>query len=450
MHKIISMALLVLLTSNFQIVQAKQPFPSTYKMTAADDMLFIHATILTGDGLRLDDASVYVKSGKIAKVGEFDIPQNVTVIDMTGKWLTPGIIDVHSHLGVYPSPNIWATSDGNEMTSAVTAQVWAEHSIWPQDPQFEAALAAGVTTLQILPGSANLIGGRAVTVKNVSSVSVQGMKFPDAPHGLKMACGENPKRVYGKNKKRAPSTRMGNVAGYRAAWIRAQKYRAEWDEYHADIEAGEESKEPKRDLQLETLAEVLRGNILVHNHCYRADEMMQMMDMADEFGYKVTAFHHAIEAYKIADKLAEKDVCSAMWADWWGFKLEAYDTVRENAAMVDKAGACAIIHSDSPVGIQRLPQEAAKVMGAAALKGLNISPQHAMTWLTLNPAKALGIANKTGSITAGKMADLVLWDGSPFSVYSHVEQVYIDGALMFDRTDENYQPVRDFMLGQGL
>ena len=200
-------------------------------------------------------------------------------------------------------------------------------------------------------------------------------------------------------------------------------------------------------MQLETLAEVLKGNILVHNHCYRAEEMMVMMDIAKEFGYKVTAFHHAVEAYKIADQLAKNDVCSAMWPEWWGFKQEALDMVEENAAMVDAAGACAIVHTDSAITIQHMNQEVAKVMGAANKAGYEVDYAKAISWITSNPARALGIDEQTGSIEVGKMADVVLWDGDPFSIYTHAEQVYIDGVKKFDINDRDYQPVSDFDLG---
>jgi imidazolonepropionase-like amidohydrolase len=327
------------------------------------------------------------------------------------------------------------------MTAPVTANVWAEHSVWPHDPGFTTALAGGVTAMQILPGSANLFGGRGVTVKNVPGRNVMDMKFPGAPHGLKMACGENPKRVYG-GRGQAPGTRMGNVAGYRAAWIDAAEYR---DKVRA-AENGQ-GEMPKRDLKLETLMGVLEGEILVHNHCYRGDEMSIMLDIAKEFGYKVGTFHHAVESYKIADLLAENDTCSAMWADWWGFKMEAYDGIRENIALVDKAGACAIVHSDSPIGIQRLNQEAAKVMGAAARVGMDIAPERAIRWLTANAAKSLGVEDQVGTLEAGKMADVVVWNGNPFSVYTLAEHVYIDGALAYELGNDAVNPVTDFTLG---
>ncbi len=202
-----------------------------------------------------------------------------------------------------------------------------------------------MTTLQILPGSANLFGGRSAILRNVPGRTVQDMKFPGAPYGLKMACGENPKRVYG-SRDRAPSTRMGNVAGYRAAWIKAADYERKWDEYHKKIARGDHADPPTRDLQLDTLVGVLKGKILVQNHCYRADEMAQMIDISKEFGFHVTMFHHAVEAYKIADLLKANDVCVTVWANWGGFKLEAYDAIEENAALVHAAGACVTIHSD--------------------------------------------------------------------------------------------------------
>ncbi len=245
----------------------------------------------------------------------------------------------------------------------------------------------GITSLQILPGSANLIGGRTVTLKNVPSRTVQGMKFPGAPYGMKMACGENPKRVYG-SKGRKPSTRMGNFAVNRQTWLDAIAY-ADGDR-------------EKRDLENETLAGVLDGDILVHNHCYRADEMALVMDMAKEMGYKVSTFHHAVEAYKIGDLLRENEVCSAIWADWYGFKMESYDGIPENGALLQKAGACVVIHSDDENGIQRLNQEAAKAQAAGARMGIDIPDAEVISWLTLNAAKAMGIDGMTGSLETGQ------------------------------------------------
>jgi imidazolonepropionase-like amidohydrolase len=334
------------------------------------------------------------------------------------------------------------------MTSPNTSEVWAEHSVWPQDPAFQAARAGGITSLQILPGSANLFGGRGVTLRNVPSETMQGMKFTDAPYGLKMACGENPKRVYG-SRKILPSTRMGNVAGYRSAWLAATEYKRAWDKYDSDYSAGKNPEAPKRDLELDTLMGVLDGEILIHNHCYKAEEMAVMIDVGKEFNYKSGTFHHAIEAYKIADLLAANDNCAAMWPDWWGFKMEAYDMVEENVAIVDAVkNSCAVVHSDSATTIQRLNQEAAKVMYRANENGFALKEEDAIKWITANAAKSLGINDEVGSLEAGKNADVVVWNTNPFSVYAQAEQVFIDGAKVYDRFDEKYQAQSDFLLGQ--
>jgi len=428
-------------------VDPNNPFPSTYTIIPSQAVVITNVTILDGLGNKIDDGEILMEDGKIAEIGKnVSVPRNAIEIDGSGKWVTPGIIDNHSHLGVYPSPETQSHSDGNEMTGPVTAEVWAEHSIWPQDPGFQRALAGGVTSMQILPGSANLFGGRTVTVKNVPNRTMQDMKFPGAPHGIKMACGENPKRVYGS--RGGPMTRMANVAGYRKAWIEAQEYQKKWADYEAAKEAGTAGDAPGRNLRLETLAGVLNGEILVHMHCYRADEMAVMMDVMKEFNYKIGTFHHAVESYKIADLLAQNGVCSAMWADWWGFKMEAYDGIRENIPMVHAAGACAIVHSDSDIGIQRLNQEAAKAWSDGKRVGINITQAEAWQWLSANPAKSLGIFEQTGSLEEGKHADVVLWSADPFSSYSQAEKVFIDGAMVYDRLNPDSWPVSDFELGQ--
>jgi len=440
-------------TFSFLTLSSKETtaFESTYEPGNSGDILIENARILTGTGNEILKGSILISSNKIKAIGkDLNKPVNTQIIDANGKWVTPGIIDIHSHMGVYPAPGLRSSSDGNESTSPVTAHVWAEHSVWTQDPQMPLALKGGITTFHVLPGSANLIGGRGVTLKNIWSRTVQGMKFPGAPYTLKMACGENPKRVYGRRNSE-PSTRMGNVAGYRKAWIRAQGYRNKLVEYESKSEEAKELEyAPTRDLELETLVGVLDGEILIQNHCYRGEEMAVMLDIAKEFNYKVTTFHHAIEAYKVADILAKNDVCAAMWADWWGFKHEAFDMVWENAAIVDQANGgkgCAIIHSDSAVGIQRLNQEAAKAMAAGNRAGLDIPPSRAIQWITLNPAKALGIADKAGSLEVGKMADLVIWDGNPFSVYTKTEKVFVDGVLLYDKDNPSTPKSTDFELG---
>jgi len=417
------------------------PFPSTYAPFASRPTVLRNVNIFTAAGPLIRNGAILLQDRKIVAVGPTVIaPADAVFIDGAGKYVTPGIIDTHSHLGVYPAPGTEANSDGNEASSPVTAHVWAEHSVWPQDPQFPRNLAGGVTTLQVLPGSANLIGGRGVVLKVVPSRSVQGMKFPGAKYGLKMACGENPKRVY---QQRGLQTRMGNVAGYRAAWINAEAYRRRWDKWLAD----RQGDPPQRDLQNETLAEVLRGNILVHNHCYRADEMMQMIDVSKEFGYRIRSFHHGVEAYKVADVLAKEEIAGSLWADWGGFKMEALDGIRANLAIVHAAGGRAVVHSDDPSGSQRLSQEAAKGMAAARAAGIGVAEEDAIKWITINAAWALGLDDRIGSIEPGKNADVVLWSGNPFSVYSRAEKVWIDGAMLFDRLDPTSRWRTDFELG---
>src|SRR5213082_3116091 len=324
-------------------------YPSTYQRHTGRPVLIRNATIMTAAGQEIPNGSIVLAAGRIVAVGaKVDAPADAVVVDGTGKYVTPGLIDEHSHLGVYAAPGTDAESDGNEATNPVTAEVWAEHSFWPQDPQIPLAIAGGITTIQALPGSANLIGGRSAILKLIPGRTVQEMKFPGARYGLKMACGENPKRVYGQ--KGGPSTRMGNMAGYRRKWDK-------WNKDH-------QGDPPDRNLKLETLAEVLRGDIYVQNHCYRADEMAHMLDLGREFGFPIRSFHHAVEAYKVRDLLAAAGTGAAVWADWWGFKEEAMDGIKENAALLQEAGVRLNIHSDSPSGIQRLNQEAAKAMYA--------------------------------------------------------------------------------------
>ncbi len=434
------------------------------------DFVLKGATVLTAAGQRFEHGYVVIRNGRIDAVGDGAPPnsQGLHEIDASGMFITPGLIDAHSHLGVYPAPGFKANGDGNEATSPVTGGVWAEHGLWPQDPSMELAVAGGVTSMLVLPGSANLVGGRGVTVHLVPARGSRAMRFPGSPDVLKMACGENPKRVYG-DKGGAPSTRMGNLRGQREAFFAAARYRDEWRRWQAKAaafaatkstvakpNAGNESGKsdepgppPSRDLSLETLAEVLDGRVLVEWHCYRADDMLDAMQLADEVGFSVRAFHHALEAYKIRDLLAAKGIAVATWADWWGFKAEAYDGIPENAALLTEAGVKTCIKSDSAVDIQRLNQEASKAYASAQHAGIAMDENAALRTITANPAWALGIDDQVGTLQPGKRADLVVWDAHPFSVYAHARWVFIDGQLRYDR-ERSEVPWSDFMLGQEI
>lgn len=421
-------------------------------------VLIENGTVMTASGDVFDVGYVVIENGRITHVGEGGLRRepgdDFLVFDATGRYVTPGIIDTHSHLGVYPTPHVRAHSDGNEATSPTTPQVEAVHSIWPQDPGFQRALAGGITSLQVLPGSANLIGGRGVTLKLHRGARVpHEMRFPGAPDSLKMACGENPKRVYG-DRSSAPSTRMASVAGVRQTWLDAQRHVEQTEDYDENLrtwceEGGSDEDEPDapdRNLANETLAGVLNGEILAHIHCYRADEMLVQLQIADEFGFQVRSFHHAVEAYKIRDILAEREVSVSTWADWWGFKIEAFDSIQENAGLLAESGARAVIHSDSSIGIQRLNQEAAKAFYEALDAGIDLTEDDALRWVTYNPAWALGVEQDTGSLEAGKMGDVVIWSDHPFSVYSRADVVFVDGVIEFDRANPG-SPWSDFELG---
>jgi imidazolonepropionase-like amidohydrolase len=411
-------------------------FESTYAPRAAPPYLIRNATILDGLGGEIADADLLMANGEIVAFGpDIMAPADAVVIDGEGRSLTPGIIDVHTHYGTATlpyalgSPDHW---DVNEASHPVTPQIRIETAFNPQDPALFHALSGGVTTFQVLPGSRNAIGGLGVVMKNVLGPTPQSMKFPDAPYGLKMACGENPK-AYGIDG-RAPYSRMGVVSLQRQAWQKALDYAGDAD--------------APRDLGLDVLAAALDGDVMVHAHCYRADDMSIMMDMANEFGFEIAAFHHAVEAYKIPDQLAEQDICSAVWSDWWGWKLEAFDGIPENAAYLHASGACVMMHSDVPALGGRLNIEVAKAVSAGRDAGIELTLAEALAWITSEPAKLLGIADHTGSIKTGLNADLVLWSGDPFSVYSHADLVFIDGVLVFDRDDPAHLPHGDFMIGQ--
>jgi imidazolonepropionase-like amidohydrolase len=409
------------------------PYPSTYKPLPSRPVLLVGATILDGAGKRIDSGDILLADGKIRAIGRnLARPAGATVIDGSGQWITPGLIDIHTHLGVYTLPQTSLdaeASDVTELHDPDASDTWVEHAVRSADPAFSHALAAGVTTLQILPGSSALFGGRSVVVKPIPANTIAAMKFPAAPQGLKMACGANPKQEFAG--RHEMNSRQGEMARMREAFVEAEEWRHEdaADRHHGH---GPHRGPPDDDLKEQTLALVLDGKMPVHIHCYRSDDMARMIDLSHEFGFRISAFHHASEAYKIAPLLASEGICVAGWPDWWGFKPEAEDSIRENIAFVDAAGGCAMVHSDIPILGEHLNLEAAKAMAAGRRAGLPIPPERAIRWLTSNPAKAIALDDRIGRLAPGYNADVVLWSGDPFSVYSKPEMVFVDGALVFD------------------
>jgi imidazolonepropionase-like amidohydrolase len=393
----------------------------------AEDIAIEHATIYPISGPVIPDGTILIRDGRIAEIGaSVAVPSGARRIDGHQKHVMPGIVDTHSHMGVYAWPSVDANSDGNELTDPITPQVDALDSVYPEDPAFDRAAAGGVTTVQILPGSGNLIGGKAVTLHVIpNAVSVDQMVFREAPRGIKMALGENPKRVYGE-RNQIPSTRMGNFYLMREAFTKTQEYREQWDRYNQK----KEGDPPAKNLKWETLKDVFDGKLLVHIHCYRADEMMRMIDIANEFKFKITAFHHALEAYKIADLMVKNNIAAATWADWWGFKLEAWKAIPWNAAYLVSKGVVVNLHTDSADIVQRMNVEAEKTLK------YGMSEADALKTITIFPAKMLGIDRYVGTLEKGKNADLVVFDGPPLSIYSHVLLTMILGKTTYERKTE--------------
>lgn len=388
---------------------------------AHHDVLIKNAVVMTVTHGNIKNGSIYVKDGKIAAVGEsVTAPAGATVIDAEGKYVTPGIVDSHSHIAL--------GDDINEATSPITPQMMMKDAFDYQDKAVYRALAGGVTTSLLLHGSANMIGGQAIVIKHKYGAGRDEMLFPNAPRSIKFASGENPKRVYG-GKEQIPSTRMGNFAVQREALVQAQDYMREWDAYNEKVKRGDkDATAPKHDLKLEALADVLRGKLMVQIHCYRADEFLTEMAMAKEFGYKIRAFHHALEAYKVADKMAPDNIAIATFSDWWGYKQEAWDAIPWNAVLSMRKGVRVAIKSDSEDYTRRLNQEAAKTMRYGGA-----TEEEALKMITLNAAWIVGVDDHVGSIDVGKDADLVVWDGYPLSSYGVPEKVLIDGDVYFDR-----------------
>jgi imidazolonepropionase-like amidohydrolase len=391
-----------------------------------NEVLIRNAVVMTVTHGNIKNGSIYVKDGKIVAVGaNVSASASAKVIDARGAYVTPGIIDSHSHIAL--------DDDVNEATMPITPQMMMIDAFDYQDKAIYRALAGGVTTSLLLHGSANMIGGQAIVIKHKYGLGRDAMLFPGAPQSIKFASGENPKRVYG-TRQQLPSTRMGNFEVQREAFVQAQDYMREWDDYNAKVKRGaKDAKMPKRDLKFEALADVLRGKLLVQIHCYRADEFLTEMGMAKEFGYKVHAFHHALEAYKVADKLAANGIGIATFADWWGYKNEAWDAIPWNAVMAMRKGVRVAIKSDSEDFTRRLNQEAAKTIRYG---GAN--EDEALKMITLNAAWIIGVDDQVGSLDAGKDADIVIWDGYPLSSYGIPEKVLIDGDVYFDRSLPGY------------
>ncbi|WP_263375991.1 amidohydrolase [Granulicella aggregans] len=390
------------------------------------DLVIKNATVMTASHGTITQGSVWVHNGKIAGVGAtVNAPSSATVIDATGKFLTPGIIDPHSHSAL--------GNDVNEATSPVTPSMMMIDAFDSTDKALYQALAGGVTTELLLHGSANMIGGQAVVIKNKFGLSREELLFPNAPRSIKFASGENPKRVYG-SRNQLPSTRMGNFEIMRQSFEDAKVYKKEWDDYNAKLAKGDKDLvTPHRDLKLEALADVLNGKLYVQIHCYRADEFLTEEAIAKEYGYKIRAFHHALEMYKVGDKIAKDDTAIATFADWWGYKDEAWDAIPWNAVMSMRQGVRVALKSDSNDHIRRLNQEAGKMVHYGGA-----TEDEAIAMVTLNPAWIIGVQDHTGSIDVGKDADLVIWNMDPLSTYARAEKVYIDGDLFFDNSFKGF------------
>lgn len=395
---------------------------------ASQSILIKDGTVITVTKGTIENCDVLLKDGKITDVGNnLSVPKNAVVIDAAGKYVMPGIIDTHSHIGVYSWPGVPAHSDGNEATHPITPHVRAKDSFNADDPAIKRAIAGGVTTIQSLPGSANLIGGQTFIVKLKPDKTAEEMEIKDAPKGMKMALGENPKRVYGRRNE-MPSTRMGNYAMMRSWFVKAQNYVKKWERYESKKDKN--VKLPDRDLKLEALVGVLNGEFLVHVHCYTKDEMLRMIAVADEFGFKIRSFEHTLEGYKIADTLAAREIAACTWTDWWGFKVEAYEGIPQSPGIMGSRGVKVVLHSDSGNQIQRLWLDAAKAVR------YGMDRQKALEALTINAAWTLGLEDRIGSIEKGKDADIAIFSGHPFNIYTLVDMTIIDGEIVFDRSTE--------------
>jgi imidazolonepropionase-like amidohydrolase len=423
------------------------PYPSRYRAPEAEGMLLRGAIILDGVGGRIDGGDLLLRGGKIVAVGKGLANPGVREIDARGRWITPGIIDVHTHSGTWVMPLTAIdreASDVSEVASPNAADTWIETAVNAQDMAFDRALSNGVTTTQILPGSTPIFAGRSVVVKPVRGATVWEMKAVGGVQGFKMACGENPKSWGADENNEGPTSRQGVISYMRQQFLDAQRYKRAVEQARAGTGAM-----PPRDLKLETIAGILAGDIRVNLHCYRAGDIAAVLSVAKEFGFTIGAIHHATEAYKIPALLREAGTCAAVWADWWGFKVEAQDAIRAEAPLLERAGVCVMMHSDSATDGQRLNIAAAKAAAAGRRIGIATPPETMIKWTTSNPARLLGLEKKVGTLAPGFQADVVLWSGNPFSIYSRPDLVVLDGAIVRDHSKAPVYPVSDFELGRG-
>lgn len=365
---------------------------------------------------------VLVTNGDIAAVGTVDAPAGTLVIDGTGKHLAPGVVDSHSHIAV--------DGDVNEGTVSISAEVRISDVIDPDDMSIYRALAGGVTTARILHGSANAIGGQDEVIKLGWKRTADELRFPGGPQGIKFALGENPKRASSSRNERFPTSRMGVEALYYRAFDRAREYMAEWSAFDAAKQRGEDLDPPRRDVRLDVLAGILRHDVLVHSHCYRADEILMLIRASQHFGFQIATLQHVLEGYKVAHEMAEAHVGGSTFGDWWAYKIEAYDGIPQNAFVMDRAGISSSLNSDSAEMMRRLYLEAAK-----SVRYARMDPVRALDLVTLFPAEQLGIGDRIGSIEAKKDADLVLLTGDPLSSLARVEWTMVDGEIVFERRD---------------
>ncbi|HUU15252.1 MAG TPA: amidohydrolase [Terriglobia bacterium] len=397
------------------------------------------ATILTMTNGTIENGTVILRDGKIENVGkDIAVPADAEVIDARGKFVTPGLVDPHSHIGVYSVPEVTAHDDGNEMTDPVTAQVRSEDAINTDDPEIARGVSGGVTTVQILPGSGNNVGGWATIVKLNGAQTVEEMKFPNAPPSMKWAWGENQKSVY-RAKDKAPTTLMGEAAIVRQKLYDARNYTAKWKAWE---EGDKKEAPPERDLQLESLAQVLDGKVRVNAHSYQVNHFEALFRISDEFGFQIASLHHALDAYMIAPEIARRKIGVVTFADLWGYKVEAWDAIPQNAYILWKQGVTVAFHTDNPVIGQRY-----YIAQAAFAVHYGLPDDVALQAVTINPARILGIDRWVGSIEPGKHADVVIWDGYPIELRSRAEKVFIDGQLVYT-LDDGFLPWKGRPVGQ--